>query len=62
MLQVLIKNKKYSGKYVALKDFNNHTVIGSGKTIQDAYEKASEKGFKDPVIFYVLPKNLVQIY
>lgn len=62
MIQVLIKNKKYSGKYVALKDFHNHTVIGLGKTIHAAYKKAAEKGCKDPVIFYVPPKDSVQIY
>ena len=58
----LVKEKKYSGQYVALKDFKDSTVIGSGSQPQEAYEKAAKKGYKDPVIVYVPPKDVVQIY
>jgi len=62
MALTLIKDKRYTGKYVALEDFGNTVVISSGETPQDVYEKAVQKGCKNPVIVYVPLKNLVQIY
>ncbi len=58
----LIKDKKYSGQYVALKDFKDNTVICKGAQPQQAYQKAVKKGYNDPVIIYVPAKNIVQIY
>ena len=48
--------KKYKGKWVALKD-DEVTVISSGESLDEAAEKAEEKGFKNP-IFYSVPKKL----
>ena len=48
--------KKYKGLWVALKD-DEVTVISSGKTLDEAAQKAEKKGFKDP-IFYSVPKKL----
>jgi hypothetical protein len=62
MEQTLIKNKKYNGRYVAIKDFDDKTIIGDGKNPQEAYEKAVKKGYKDPVVLFVPIKNMVQIY
>lgn len=47
--------KKYKGLWVALKD-DEVTVISSGKTLDEAAQKAEKKGFKDP-IFYSVPKK-----
>lgn len=58
----LIKDKKYSGQYVALKDFKDSTIIGSGTQPQEAHIKAVKKGYKNPVIVYVPKKGVVQIY
>lgn len=62
MEQTLITEKKYSGRYVAIRDFKDGTVISDGKDPQEAYEKAIAKGFKDPVILFVPYKDMVQIY
>jgi len=62
MEQVLIKDRKYSGRYVAIRDFKDSTVIGDGKDPIEAYEKAIKKGFGDPVILFVPLKDMVQIY
>ena len=62
MVQTLIKDNRYNGKYVAIKDFNDATVIGEGATPQEAYEKASKKGFAHPVITFIPIKDMVQIY
>lgn len=62
MEQVLITDRKYNGRYVAIKDFKDSTVISDGKDAQEAYEKAIQSGFSDPVILFVPLKDMVQIY
>ena len=62
MEQTLITERKYNGRYVAIKDFKDATVISDGKTPQETYEKAVQKGFHNPVILFVPLKDMVQIY
>ncbi len=62
MEQVLIKERKYEGKYVALKDINHPNPIADGKNPDDVYKSAIEKGFKNPLILYVPIHGMVQIY
>lgn len=62
MIQTLIQNNSFDGKYVAMKNFNDHTVIGAGATPQEAYEKALKFGCKNPVVTFVPLKDMVQIY
>jgi hypothetical protein len=58
----VIKNKRYNGKYVAVKSVDDDTVVSSGDHIQEVYKKAAKKGYKAPWIVYVPKKNIVQIY
>lgn len=62
MEQILIKDKKYAGEYIAIKDFNDPTVISHGDNPQKIYDEAIKKGHCDPVILFVPSKNMVQIY
>jgi hypothetical protein len=62
MIQTLIKTNKYNGRYVAIEDFDNSTVVGEGLTPKEAYEHALEKGCKQPVLIFVPTKFMVQIY
>lgn len=62
MAQTLIKEKKYSGCYVAIEDFDKAVVISSGKDPQKVYEEAVKKGYFEPVIVFVPNKDIVQIY
>lgn len=62
MKQVLAKGKKYSGKYVALRNFKNPKVVGYGETPEEARNKALSKGVRRPVIAFVPEKAMVQIY
>lgn len=62
MEQVLIKDKKYSGQYVAIKDYNEPTVISHGDDPQKIYEEAIQRGYPEPVILFVPSKDMVQIY
>ena len=59
--KVLIKEKAYRGKYVAIKNLNSPSVIASGKDPQKVYKEARKKE-KEPLILFVSEKNLVQIY
>ena len=45
MEQTLLKGKKYNGRYVAIKDFNDATVIGDGLSPREAYESAIKRDF-----------------
>lgn len=62
MIQTLIKNSRFNGRYVTMKSFNDNTVISDGDTPQEAYGKALEKGYKNPVITFIPTKDMVQIY
>lgn len=62
MVQTLVKDSGYEGRYVALKSFEDSTVISDGTTPQEAYDKAVEKGYARPVLVFVPFKDMVQIY
>ena len=59
--KVLIKEKAYRGKYVAIRNLGSHRVIASGKNPQKVYRKARKKE-KEPLILFIPKENLVQIY
>jgi len=61
-VNVLINEEKYVGKYVALKDFNDNTVCGSGDTPDEAYAQAEKNGCLNPVIIFASPKGVTQVY
>ncbi len=62
MIQTLIQSTKFNGKYVALKDFKDHTVIAEDATPKEAHDTALEKGYNQAVITFVPARNMVQIY
>ena len=62
MVQTLIKQKKFYGKYVALKDFNDPKTIADGKDPEEAYARALKKGCSNPMIVYVPMEGMVHIY
>ena len=58
----LVNNRKYIGKFVALISFNNRRIVASGKDLIKVCEKAEQRGFADPLIIYVEPQDVVNIY
>ena len=62
MENTLIKDEKFNGRFVALKSFDDKTVIVDGKSPSEVLEKATQKGHMDPVILFVPLRNMVQIY
>ncbi len=57
-----LKMRKFEGRFVAIKDFNDSDVVADGKNPDEAYNKASKKGVRNPVVFYVPVKGMVHIY
>jgi hypothetical protein len=58
MIQTLLRSNNYDGKFVAFKNFDDHSVVGEGLTPQEAAQKAQQKGCKDPVITFVPLKGV----
>ena len=46
--------QRYMGLWVAMKH-DNHTVVGSGKTLKEAIAKAARSGYKNPIFQYMSP-------
>ena len=44
--------KKYKGLWVAMKD-DQVTVVASGKTAKEVWDKATVQGYKKPILFRV---------
>jgi len=62
MEQVLIKEKKFEGRYVAIEDIDHPLPIADGNSPDEVYASAVKKGFRDPLILYVPHHGMVQIY
>jgi len=60
MEKVLLQEEKYIGKYVALRAAADKTVVADGDDPSTVRRLASEKGVKEPLIFFVSePENIV---
>jgi len=62
MSNVLIKEKKYRGQYITIKDLKKPTVISHGNNPEKDYKEAQEKGVDTPIIMHIPGKKMVQIY
>ena len=62
MENVLFKDEKYSGQYVAIKAIDDPIVISSGKDPTLVHSEAVRKGYVDFLILFVPEKDLVHIY
>jgi hypothetical protein len=50
MEKALINTDKFNGRYVAMKSFDDNTIVGVGDDPEKALEDAKGKGFKDPAL------------
>ena len=62
MEKILVNTDEFNGCYVAIKSFDDNTIVGDGDNPEKALREAEMKGFKDPVLLYVPEKNIVHIY
>ena len=60
METVLVNTNEYNGRYVAMKSFEDHTIVGVGDDPETALKEAVSRGYKDPVLLYVPEKDVVQ--
>ncbi len=62
MEKILVNTDEFNGRYVAVKSFDDNTIVGVGDNPETALKEAETKGFKDPVLIYVPEENIVHIY
>ena len=62
MAQALLKDEKFEGRFVAIKNFDDANVIADGKNPDEVYNKAFKKGVIDPVVFYVPLKGMAHLH
>ena len=62
MEKVLVNTDEYNGRYVAMKSFDDHTVVGVGDDPETAMKEAISKGYINPVLVYIPEKEVVHIY
>jgi hypothetical protein len=60
--QVLVKEKRYEGKYVAMVSFTDNRVVASGDDPAKVVKLAEKKGVSQPVVLFVPKGNITQIY
>jgi hypothetical protein len=62
MEKILVTTDEFDGRYVAMKSFEDNSIVGVGDDPEKALKEAGAKGFKDPVLLYIPEKDLVHIY
>ena len=62
MEKILVSTDEFSGRYVAMKSFEDNTIVGVGDDPDRALKEAEARGFNNPVLLYVPEKDLVHIY
>ncbi len=62
MEKVLVTTEEFNGRYVAMKNFDDSTIVGVGDDPENALKDAESKGYKNPVLLYIPDKDLVHIY
>ena len=62
MASTYIDRKKYGGKYIATKSFDDDEIIASGKNLSEVYDEAVKLGAVDPVINFVHEEGVVCLY
>jgi len=58
----LVADGQYEGQYVALKSFQDSTVVASGLEPADVLSVAESKGFFDPVVMFIPQSNMTHVY
>jgi hypothetical protein len=59
---ILVKDRKYEGQYVAMRSLTNKEVVASGNDPSQVLKQARAKGAAAPVIVFVPKPNITLIY
>jgi hypothetical protein len=57
----LVDDKRYQGKYVAFRSFEDNTVLAYGRDPKKVRDYARNAGATDPVLVFV-PKDKAYVY
>ncbi len=52
---------KFKGLWVAIREEDQETVVGSGKTLRQALDEAHKNGFANPIMEHVPSKLMTSI-
>ena len=58
----LVADGQYEGQYVALKSFQDNTVVAYGIEPVEVLAVAEAKGFSDPVVMFIPKSNMTHVY
>ena len=59
---ILVKDNKYEGKYVAFSSVVDHTVVADGDNPERVMADAKAAGAANPVIVFIPDKNMTCCY
>jgi len=62
MERILVTSDKFNGRYVAMKSFEDNTIVGVGDDPDSALKEAEAKGIRNPVLLYIPEQDIVHIY
>ena len=62
MEKVLVNTDKFNGRYVAMRSFEDNTIVGVGDDPDSALKEAEAKGSRNPVLLYIPEQDIVNIY
>ena len=60
--KILVTTEEFNGRYVAMKSFEDNTIVGVGDDPEKALKDAESKGFANPVLLYIPESDVVHIY
>jgi len=61
-ISLVPNDPKYFDKHVALASFSSRKIVAFGEDASQVIEEARNKGYNEPVLFYVPDPNVDQIY
>jgi hypothetical protein len=62
MEKVLVNTDEFNGRYVAMRSFEDNTIVGVGDDPDSALKEAEAKGIRNPVLLYIPEQDIVHIY
>jgi len=62
MEKTLIATDEFNGRYVAMKGFDDNTIVWVGDNPASALKEAEAKGVRNPVLLYIPEEDIVHIY
>lgn len=60
--EILVVDRKYEGKYVALKSFTDNTVLAFGDDPVEVMKHAGKGESAEPVIVFIPEHNMSYVY